>query len=203
VELEILLYGVMGVSTLLAFTGGYVFLKKKADKKDPDALTSSKAPTPVPLAVPDRKKYKTMQEALLQTKAGFWGKLSVQFSGKNQLSQSELDELEEALYTSDLGPKTVDFLMGKVGAQVALKSQFDLTSLNQSLKTELTSIFTSTQSPDLSHALDQPTTVWMVVGVNGAGKTTSIGKLASQQVDAGKRVLIAAGDTFRAAADAT
>ncbi len=193
-EFELALYGLMGLSTLLALSGGYIALRRK--KKEP-LPTSREKPVVV-----DRKKYKSIEEALSKTKEGFWGKLTLQLAGKNQISKKELDDLEEALYTSDLGPKTVDFLMSRVGEQVAREPDFSLSRLNSSLKSELNTIFTSTLPSQLSHATDTPTTVWMVVGVNGAGKTTSIGKLASQQVDSGKRVLIAAGDTFRAAADA-
>ncbi len=148
----------------------------------------------------DRKQLKSLEDALSRTRAGFWGKLKSQFSGKPSIGSNEIEDLEEALYTSDLGPKTVDHLITNVTAQMQ-NSSMSVESLHQSLKQELNTIFASVKTSELDTQPGQKTTVWMVVGVNGAGKTTTIGKLASQQVAKGKRVLIAAGDTFRAAAD--
>ena len=156
-----------------------------------------KTPTPAPV---DRGEYKTLEDALSKTRAGFWGKVKGVFSGKQSISSDEIDDLEEALYTSDLGPKTVDHLISKVSTDMGTPG-FNIEMLHSSLKTELNSIFDETKGSQLEIDSSKTPTVWMVVGVNGAGKTTSIGKLASQQVAKGKRVLIAAGDTFRAAAD--
>ncbi len=155
---------------------------------------------PVEKVSKDRKQLKSLEDALSKTRAGFWGKLKNQFSGKPSIGSNEIEDLEEALYTSDLGPKTVDHLITNVTAQLQ-DSTMSVESLHQSLKKELNTIFASVKTSDLDTKPGQSTTVWMVVGVNGAGKTTTIGKLASQQVAKGKRVLIAAGDTFRAAAD--
>ena len=191
-ELELILYGVAGLFTLSG--AGYFFLRKPTNKK-----TSS--PTlPAEEKTQQRKDYKSLEDALSKTREGFWGKLKNQFSGNQTISASEIESLEEALYTSDLGPKTVDHLINKVNSQVS-EDSLSVDTLHSSLKSELNSIFTSIKSKELATNPEQKTTVWMVVGVNGAGKTTTIGKLASQQVALGKRVLIAAGDTFRAAAD--
>ena len=167
--------------------GAYSWTKRK---KKPLTAQSSQ---------PSRKDYKTLEDALAKTREGFWGKIANQLSGHQQVSKSELEDLEEILYTSDLGPKTVDFLISQVSEKIATNNESNLHFLQQSLKEEIQSIFKDVSSQELQVA--KKPTVWMVVGVNGAGKTTTIGKLASQQVALGKKVLIAAGDTFRAAAD--
>ena len=166
-----------------------------APEKQQETATAVSEPTK-----PDRSEYKSLEEALSKTRAGFWGKVKGVFSGKQSISSDEIDDLEEALYTSDLGPKTVDHLISKVSTDMGTPG-FNIEMLHSSLKTELNSIFDETKGSQLEIDSSKTPTVWMVVGVNGAGKTTSIGKLASQQVAKGKRVLIAAGDTFRAAAD--
>ncbi len=169
--------------------------------EEPSLATPETAPTPPPLEkAKARKEMQSLEDALAKTREGFWGKLKSQFSGKPLIGKEEIEDLEEALYTSDLGPKTVDHLISNMSAQIKDQSM-SVETLHQSLKDELNSIFTSVNTSELATHPDHTTTVWMIVGVNGAGKTTTIGKLASQQVAKGKKVLIAAGDTFRAAAD--
>lgn len=185
-ELEILLYAAAGIASLSGL-GYFVFFKKPTTKTE---KLESQA---------KRSDYKTLEEALSKTREGFWGKVKNQLSGKT-INKDGIEDLEEALYTSDLGPKTVDHLIRKVSENMS-EDGYDIEQLHESLKTELNTIFLETKNDSLATAQDKATTVWMVVGVNGAGKTTTIGKLASQQVEKGKRVLIAAGDTFRAAAD--
>ena len=187
-ELEILLYAIGGLAALFGASFGYYSFKK-------ESTSSPTQPTGSP-----RKDYKSLEDALSKTKEGFWGKLSNTLSGKDKISKKELDDIEEALYTSDLGPKTVDHLITRVSSLVDDKDA-NVQTLHQSLKTELNQIFSEVNTDNQKLKTQGTTSVWMVVGVNGAGKTTTIGKLASQQVASGKRVLIAAGDTFRAAAD--
>ena len=188
-ELEILIYAIGGLAALSGALGfGYYSFKKKTPSK-----TTSLSSSP-------RKDYRSLEDALKKTKEGFWGKLSNTLAGKDSISKKEIDDIEEALYTSDLGPKTVDHLITRVGSIIEEKSS-TIQTLHQSLKEEINKIFSSVNTDSQQLKTNGSTTVWMVVGVNGAGKTTTIGKLASQQVALGKRVLIAAGDTFRAAAD--
>ena len=189
-ELELLIYSIAGLLTL---SGAGYFVFKKTQK-----------PTlpPSPSTEPGRKDYKTLEDALSKTKAGFWGQLKSRFQESDSLGKGDLESLEEALYTSDLGPKTVDFLINKVSEKMNGQA-LTLQQLNQSLKDELALIFSPQETLELKEGTENPRPwVWMVVGVNGAGKTTTIGKLACQEANNGKRVLIAAGDTFRAAADA-
>lgn len=164
----------------------------------------SSAPTEDGLEKADRSQYKTLHEALSKTREGFWGRMKSRFSGGSVISPSEIEDLEEILYTSDMGPRAVDQLVTALGRKLKESPGSNLDFLQNSLKSELEDIFQPFEgdSKALQFQPNNEPTVWMVVGVNGAGKTTTIGKLASQQVALGKRVLIAAGDTFRAAADA-
>lgn len=152
-----------------------------------------------------QKSYKTLEEALSQTRQSFWGRMAGSFSG-DKVDSSKLEEIEEVLYTSDLGPKTVARLFATLESKVKQASDSDF--LRQALREEMISIFQDSKksgdqtTPDHFLIKENELTVWMVVGVNGAGKTTTIGKLASQLNAQGKKVMIAAGDTFRAAADA-
>lgn len=148
---------------------------------------------------------KTLKQALEKTEQGLWGRVRTLFS--NETATKNFDELEEVLYTSDIGPKTVEKLMTAVKESLSRSEQGHLTAVKDTLRTQFLQIFSkaqmsepTSQSPlQYLKQADQPT-VWMIVGVNGAGKTTSIGKLAAHLAKSGKRVLVAAGDTFRAAA---
>ena len=208
---------VMGLS-LLGAGGVYFFYRRKPPQQDlpPVPPTPEVPPIPEDLAEPSveppppqpeppapppsRKEYKTLEEALVKTKEGFWGRLADRLSGKPSVSSDEIEDLEEVLYTSDLGPKTVDFLLSKVSETMGDNGS-TVENLHKSLKNEINGIFSQLAPEKRVFQFGGQPTVWMVVGVNGAGKTTTIGKLASQQVEKGKKVIIAAGDTFRAAAD--
>ena len=178
-----LFYGLIGIFA----TGiGYLLLKKRFRKS---SKTRDKASGLI-----------SLEEALLKTREGFWKRLKNSLSEKQTISHSEIEKLEEALYTSDLGPKTVGYLIDKLKKKTGIED-FHWDELRKTLKDELNSVFETTGAEVLKTKGDYKTNVWMIVGVNGAGKTTSIGKLASQSVGLGQKVLIAAGDTFRAAAD--
>ena len=148
-----------------------------------------------------RQNYKTLQEAMSQTQKSFWGRMSSSLSG-GAVDRAQLDAIEEVLYTSDLGPKTVQRLFASLERK--LSQSLGSEALKQALKVEMINIFSGVGDINNTsfQVLPEGLTVWMVVGVNGAGKTTTIGKLASQLQQSGKKVMIAAGDTFRAAADA-
>jgi fused signal recognition particle receptor len=165
--------------------------------KLPDSKSSQNEQTPTPTkALP-----KTLQEALQNTKKGFFGRIQSVLSGKSALSDSDIEEIEEVLYTSDLGPKAVQRLMLKMQTSLDQKS-LSSESIKSFFKTEILEVFTGLgEIPNLFLKQENgDPTVWMIVGVNGAGKTTTIGKLANRLSKDGKKVLIAAGDTFRAAA---
>jgi fused signal recognition particle receptor len=157
-------------------------------------------------------------DALSATRKNIWGRISTILGG-SQISN--LDDLEEILYTSDLGPQTVQRLLNKVNEKLSRSEKKDSEIVRAALKEEMLSIFTQvlgdSELTDLQKVqvhqseanlifelfekfkFNNPS-VWLIVGVNGAGKTTTIGKIAAQLARSGKKVLVAAGDTFRAAA---
>jgi fused signal recognition particle receptor len=147
---------------------------------------------------------KTVKEALRNTEENFWGRLKNVF-GQNG-ANGNFDDIEEVLYTSDLGPQTVQRLLGIVEEELSGKDLSNSNLIKDILKNEFQAIFSGAQVNEpgesiFSHLkLSQKPAVWMVVGVNGVGKTTTIGKLAAHLAKQGKKVLVAAGDTFRAAA---
>ncbi len=148
----------------------------------------------------------TVAEALAKTKESFFGRIKKAFSNADKLKV--IDEIEEILYTSDLGPQTVEKLLAAVKAELSSKELTDISSVKIALQNEMTEILKPIQDAYENHLQLQQQihqsksgpTVLMIVGVNGAGKTTSIGKITSQLAIDGKKILVAAGDTFRAAA---
>jgi fused signal recognition particle receptor len=151
----------------------------------------------------------SVKEALINTEKSLWGRLTGIFSARSE--DESLDELEEILYTSDIGPQTVERLLESVREGLSRAQKKDTENMKETLKkslqNEFLEIFKKAQvtepdekSPFAFLQTEGRPAVWMVVGVNGAGKTTSIGKLAAHLAKDGKKVLVAAGDTFRAAA---
>lgn len=163
------------------------------------------APAPGPVAVPAPEvAVPTINAALRSTRDSFWGKIQRSILGSGGIEGAELEAIEEILYTSDLGPSTVTRLLDSVESQLSRKDKKSLDTLKDSLKSEVQSILTSVpkmgMSPFENFSDRSKPQVWMIVGVNGAGKTTTIGKLAHLAAQRGAKVLVAAGDTFRAAA---
>jgi fused signal recognition particle receptor len=146
----------------------------------------------------------TLTQAMRGTREGFWGKIQKQFVGSAQIQGAELETLEEILYTSDLGTTTVTRLIDSVENQLSRQDKKSLDVVKSSLKSEVRNILASVpkmgRSPFENFAVRPKPQVWMIVGVNGVGKTTTIGKLAHLAASQGAKVLVAAGDTFRAAA---
>lgn len=138
-----------------------------------------------------------LRKALSQTHAQILGRLKTLF---NSSTSPALEQIEEILYTSDLGPKTVQKLLEKIEVLIKAKKINDFSSIKNTIGDEIRSIFQNSQTSEMIHWASSGPTVVMIVGVNGAGKTTTIGKLAMQYASQGKKVLVAAGDTFRAAA---
>lgn len=146
-----------------------------------------------------------LKEALKKTEENLFGRIRNLF--KSDSNNKHLDEIEEILYTSDLGPITVQRLMKALEEKLSKKERADYELVRETLKEEIKNIFAGSHSAShgqgilqkINFASEGPT-VLMIVGVNGAGKTTSIGKIAAQLAGEGKKVLVAAGDTFRAAA---
>ncbi|MNS29039.1 Signal recognition particle receptor FtsY [compost metagenome] len=167
-------------------------------------IVSDYQETPVPEVVPEKEV--DLKEALKKTEENLFGRIRSLF--KTETSNQHLDEIEEILYTSDLGPATVQRLMGALETHLSKKEKTDYALVRNTIKDEIVRIFSTSETdklPDHStlakiRFVEGGPTILMIVGVNGAGKTTSIGKISAQLAAQGKKVLVAAGDTFRAAA---
>lgn len=144
-----------------------------------------------------------LEQGLEKTKEGVLKKLSRAIMGKSQVDDEVLDSLEEALITSDVGVETTLKIIERISERVAREKYMNTEELNRILREEILALL---EANDIDQASDlfQPNAgtpyVVMVVGVNGVGKTTTIGKMAAQLTREGKKVYIGAADTFRAAA---
>lgn len=142
----------------------------------------------------------TLRERLAKARSTFAGAISGVLS-RSAITDESFDELEEALLRADIGVNIADELLGGLRTRVKDKEITEPSALLDALDAEMKSRLAGSERSLNFETLDKgATNVWMFVGVNGVGKTTTIGKLAKQQVDAGRTVLLAAGDTFRAAA---
>lgn len=144
-----------------------------------------------------------LDQGLSNTRQSFFSKISRAIAGKSTIDDDVLDNLEEILVTSDVGVETTLKIIERVQSRIARDKYLGINELNRVLKEEIASLLKENNTADLIN-FDLPETekpyVIMVVGVNGVGKTTTIGKLAYQYRKAGKSVLLGASDTFRAAA---
>ena len=150
-----------------------------------------------------REKKEVLDQGLEKTKQSFLGKLSRAIVGKSRVDDEVLDNLEETLVTSDVGVETTLDIIHRIEERVARDKYVTTAELNSVLRDEIVQMLTETGAHDeSSFAIPQGKKpyVVMVVGVNGVGKTTTIGKLAWQFKQAGKKVYLGAADTFRAAA---
>jgi fused signal recognition particle receptor len=139
-----------------------------------------------------------LASGLARTRGGFVSRLGKLFAGKAKIDQSLLDQIEEVLFTADIGVKTSQKLIEALRGELTSKEAADVDAVWAFLKRESARLLQVDAKPiDLSRG--KPF-VMLMIGVNGVGKTTTIGKLAAQYVAEGKKVLLAAGDTFRAAA---
>lgn len=145
---------------------------------------------------------KALDEGLEKSREGFFAKISRAVVGKSKVDDEVLDNLEEALITSDVGVETTLKIIRRIEERVARDKYVSTDELNGVLAQEIAALLTDKSSTDESwgEPRDGMPFVVMVVGVNGVGKTTTIGKLASRLQGEGKKVFIGAADTFRAAA---
>jgi fused signal recognition particle receptor len=144
-----------------------------------------------------------LDKGLEKTKENVFSKLSRAVIGKTKVDEEVLDKLEEALVSSDVGVTTTLRIIERIEARVAKDKYLNTSELNKILKEEIVSLLESNisvQTLDFGSPLPASPYVIMVVGVNGSGKTTTIAKIAYQYKLAGKKVLLGAADTFRAAA---
>lgn len=151
-----------------------------------------------------RDKKQDLDKGLEKTKSSFFGKLSKAVIGKSRVDEEVLDNLEEILVTSDVGVETTLKIIRRIEERVAKDKYLGTAELNQVLREEITALLGESDKDKLVDGFNFPHRdtpyVILVVGVNGVGKTTTIGKLAYQFKLAGKQVVLGAGDTFRAAA---
>ncbi|MDX1548386.1 MAG: signal recognition particle receptor subunit alpha, partial [Rhodothermales bacterium] len=144
-----------------------------------------------------------LEEGLEKTRTSFFGKLDRLVRGKDTVDDETLDALEEVLVTSDVGVKTTLDIIRHVEERVARDKFVSTKELNGLVRDEIARLLLESapeRPADFDAPLPQTPHVVMVVGVNGVGKTTTIGKMAHRYKQAGREVLLGAGDTFRAAA---
>ena len=166
------------------------FFKKifSSDRKDPNL---------------SEQENKTLDKGLEKSKTTFFSKLSKAVAGKTKVDDDVLDNLEEILVSSDVGVTTTLKIIERIEKRVAVDKYLGTSELNQILREEIAGLLSENNTDaavDYSIVKDVKPYVIMVVGVNGVGKTTTIGKLASQFKKAGYSVVLGAADTFRAAA---
>jgi fused signal recognition particle receptor len=150
-----------------------------------------------------KEKKERLEQGLEKTKSSIFSRISKAVIGKSKVDDELLDNLEEILVTSDVGVETTVRIIERIQKRVAADKYIGTDELNRILKEEIAFLLrenTVEDFSDFSVPADKKPYVIMVVGVNGVGKTTTIGKLAYQFKKAGKSVLIGAADTFRAAA---
>ena len=183
----------LDLSKLPALEREKVLAGESIPLKDKETLS---APSPEPV---------NLRSALSKTRHQFFGRVERLFAADKALKAEEVKEgLEEILYTSDLGPKTVTTLLSRLEEDLSLSDLANREKVQGEIQrligSELSLVNQKFVSPFEGLQPGSGLQVWMIVGVNGVGKTTTIGKLAHQAAAQGLKVLVAAGDTFRAAA---
>lgn len=151
----------------------------------------------------NKDKKETLDQGLSKTKESVFSKITRAVAGKSKVDDEVLDNLEEVLITSDVGVETTLRIIERIETRVSRDKYVSTSELNVILKEEIAGLLAENNSDmpmDFDSPLPHTPYVIMVVGVNGVGKTTTIGKLAHQFTKAGKKVYLGAADTFRAAA---
>lgn len=151
-----------------------------------------------------KEEKQSLDQGLSKTKESFFGKIAKAIAGKSTVDADVLDNLEEILISGDVGVNTTIKIIKRIEERVARDKYVSTSELNTILRDEIVALLkennSANNSTDFSAPLSKKPYVIMVVGVNGVGKTTTIGKLAHQFKTAGKNVMLGAADTFRAAA---
>ncbi len=150
-----------------------------------------------------REKKEDLDQGLEKTKSNIFGQIAKAVAGKTTVDESFLDELEAIFISADVGLDTTIKIIDRLEARVAKDKYINTDDLNRILKDEIANIFLENKTEDVD-GYELPTSskpaIFLVVGVNGVGKTTTIGKITHQLKKQGKSVVLGAGDTFRAAA---
>jgi len=149
-----------------------------------------------------KEKKESLDKGLEKTKTSLFSKLGRAIAGKSSIDAEFLDELEEILITSDVGVDTTVKIIDRIENRVSKDKYINTSELDALLRDEITSLLSENNDETKVgfNILDKKPYVILVVGVNGVGKTTTIGKLAAQLHNQGKKVILGAADTFRAAA---
>ncbi len=151
----------------------------------------------------NKSKKEDLDKGLEKTKTGIFGKITKAVAGKSTVDIEFLDQLEEILIEADVGLDTTVKIIDRLEEKVSKDKYLNVSELNSILKNVIINLLAENNTEDIedfSSTLKQKLHVMLVVGVNGVGKTTTIGKLAYQYKKLGKKVVLGAGDTFRAAA---
>ncbi|MDU9389575.1 signal recognition particle-docking protein FtsY [Pseudomonas sp. zfem002] len=167
----------------------------------PEAVPEPVAAVPAPAPVEEAKAgfFARLKQGLSKTSASIGEGMASLFLGKKAIDDDLLDEIETRLLTADVGVEATSVIVQNLTQKVARKQLDDADALYKSLQSELAGLLKPVEQPLRIEAQSRPFVI-LVVGVNGAGKTTTIGKLAKKLQLEGKKVMLAAGDTFRAAA---
>ncbi|MDG9759650.1 signal recognition particle-docking protein FtsY [Pseudomonas sediminis] len=169
----------------------------------PVAEALSEVVAPAPVAVPATQEkpsfFARLKQGLSKTSASLGEGMASLFLGKKAIDDDLLDDLETRLLTADVGVEATTTIIGNLTKRVARKELADSGALYKALQEELVTLLKPVEQPLVIDSAKQPYVI-LVVGVNGVGKTTTIGKLAKKLQQDGKKVMLAAGDTFRAAA---
>ncbi|HEY6477806.1 MAG TPA: signal recognition particle-docking protein FtsY [Polyangia bacterium] len=172
----------------------------EAEREEPSAqVIPFPAPAVTRAAEPKRKEASALAPGLARTRSsGFIARLGEIFSGRKELDPSVVDEIEKVLLTADIGVKTSQKLLEEIRSSLSRRELKDPDAVWAFLRRRSTEML-ALPAPELDFSSQKPF-VLLVIGVNGSGKTTTIGKLAAKLAGDGKKVMLAAGDTFRAAA---
>ena len=182
--------------------GFFDLFKKKKDNTAPAAPEQQEVAQEMQ-AQQEQAQQEELSEGLQKTKTGFFSKLARAVAGRSTVDADVLDDLEEVLITSDVGVETTVKIIDRIEARIARDKYMNTSELNAILRDEIAQLLEESHSSREDFGLEvKPGIpyVMMVVGVNGVGKTTTIGKLAAKLTAAGRKVYIGAADTFRAAA---
>jgi fused signal recognition particle receptor len=147
-----------------------------------------------------KQEKESLDEGLQKTKENFFSRVTKAIAGKSTVDEEVLDDLEEALVSADVGIDTTVAIIDRIEQRVARDKYLNTSDLNRILQEEIKQMLVSDSTYDFTSDFPHKPYVILVVGVNGVGKTTTIGKLAYNFKKAGKSVLLGAADTFRAAA---
>ncbi len=168
-----------------------------AEQEEPARMPESTTPEPAPERKPGL--FKRLKKSLTRTRSSFTDGLANLVLGRKEIDDELLEELETLLLVADVGVEATTRIINNLNGRVRRKELSDPDALSAALKAQLQDILQQNEKPVLQPSPGKPQVILMI-GINGAGKTTTIGKLAKQLQKEGNSVMLAAGDTFRAAA---